>query len=104
MNTCFDIIWSDEAKQDLDRIISDIEERWTMDDVSNFAVRLKKKEENISKNPRMYQKTHKDSAYRRTFVGRTAIYYKVLDDHVEIAILADTSEDPEKLDDKLSKY
>lgn len=99
MNPGYKIIWTDEASQNVDDVITYLENNWGQQEANNFIVKLKARISLISKHPDLFQKTELFKNVRRSVLTKqNTIYYRLENDHhIEILSVFDTRQAPEKL-------
>ncbi|MFA4851096.1 MAG: type II toxin-antitoxin system RelE/ParE family toxin [Bacteroidales bacterium] len=103
MKNGFNIVWSDEAKFNLSRIIDYFETTWSEKELRKFFQRLEKTLQLIAKNPQLFRLTNRRKNVRKcVFSRQTSIYYKFENDTLYLITLFDNRQDPKKL--KISKH
>ena len=101
MKNTYKLIWSDEALQNLKRILDYLEQRWTKKEISNFIRLLDRQLELIRENPRLFAKSDRTKGLRRAVLSRqTTIYYRIIKHEIHIITLFDNRQDPERLRDR----
>lgn len=98
MKHTYNIVWTDEALQGLQRTINYLEQRWTQKEIRNFTRLLDKHLNIIKENPKIFPQSNKSIDIRRTVLSKqTTIYYKVEDSTIYLLTLFDNRQDPNKL-------
>jgi len=98
MKRGFNIIWSDEAKNNLSWIIDYFETNWTEKELKKFFQRFEKILQLISQNPQLFRLTNKRKNVRKcVFSRQTSIYYKFENNKVYLITLFDNRQNPKKL-------
>jgi plasmid stabilization system protein ParE len=99
MKNGYKVIWTDEAIKNLDSIIDYLISRWTDNEVKNFAKKLERRIDLITKRPQIFPLINKRTDTRRSIISRhITIYYTVSHDYIKIVTLFDTRQDPSKLE------
>jgi plasmid stabilization system protein ParE len=98
MKSGYKLLWSDRALADLTNIINYLKENWTQKQIQNFATRLDKRLDLITKNPNLFAKTGRRKNIRRSVLTKqTVIYYEAKENTVTIVTLFDPRQNPKKL-------
>lgn len=98
MQSGYKLFWSDKALDDLQNIITYLNEKWTQKEIRNFVRKLDRRLELISINPKLFPKTAKRKNVRRSVLTKqTVIYYETTDSAVTIVTLFDPRQHPKKL-------
>jgi len=98
MPSGFKIIWSAEAENNLSSIIQHLEANWTARELKRFFSKLDHALKLISKNPKLFERTHRRRDVRRCVLSKQiSIYYKIGRDNVYILSLFDNRQDLRKL-------
>ncbi|MCF8276397.1 MAG: type II toxin-antitoxin system RelE/ParE family toxin [Flavobacteriales bacterium] len=94
----FQIIWSDEAISNLEKILDYLERKWTEREVNRFKVLLSRQLDIIQNNPELFPKSGIQSLLRKAVLSKqTSIYYLIRDDSIYLVYLFDNRMNPEKL-------
>ncbi|WP_432419282.1 type II toxin-antitoxin system RelE/ParE family toxin [Gracilimonas sediminicola] len=100
MDYDFEILWSEKALNDLDRILEYLETQWTLTEVQNFKKILFQRIGLIGKYPKLFRPSKIKPYLRRSVLSKqTSIYYQV-DKHkprITIVRLFDNRMDIRKL-------
>lgn len=102
MENGYEIIWTQRAVKDLQKIIEYLFEEWSEKEVAKFLKALDQRLEVINKNPRLFAASEKMGNIRKSVLTRqTTIYYSISDEYktIQIITLFDTRQDPDKLED-----
>jgi toxin ParE1/3/4 len=93
----FQITWTDNAQEDLQRIIDYLTENWSEKDADNFLEKLFIRLDILSKSPLIGKKSDKLSSVRRIVITkRNLLFYTVEGDNIIIQDIFDTRQDPSK--------
>jgi len=92
------VIISERAEQNLDNIVQYLETSWSLRVRDKFLELLKKKIEQITRTPHMYEASSKKKTIRRCVVSKqTSLYYRSKKEEIEIVTIQDTRQNPRKL-------
>ena len=98
MRNGYKIVWSDEALENLEKIIHYLESNWTEKELKRFFSRLEKRIRLISQRPQIFPESQAKSSIKKSVLSKqTTIYYKIGKDTVEIVTFFDNRQNPEKL-------
>jgi len=98
MENTYKLIWSDEALNNLKRIITYLENRWTQREIRRFAILLDKQLFLISNNPFIFAESYHSNGLRRAVLSKqTTIYYKIVRQEIWIVSLFDNRQNPNSL-------
>lgn len=98
MPTPYNVLWSDEALENVDSIVTYLESRWSQQEADAFIETLQEKETVLSYYPEAYPMSGKSGGYRRCVVTKQiTIFYKFENEVVIIHHVFDTRQDPDKL-------
>lgn len=101
MKNTYKLIWSDEALENLKKIIKYLESRWTEKEIKKFATLLDKRLEIIEKNPFLFAESEKLNGLRKSVLSKqTSIFYRIIKHDVRIITLFDNRQSPKKLRNK----
>ncbi len=90
MAKLLNVIWSNEAVQNLEDIIHYIKKEWTQREVDNFLVRLEKCIFLIQQKPKLFPLTEYRKNLRRCVISRqTSLYYLSIGSDIYIVSLFD---------------
>lgn len=95
MKSGFEIVWSESAYLHLEQIFSFLQSNWTEREIRNFAKRLDKRLEIISKHPRIFPKSNNRKTVRRSVLKpHSIIHYTFKKNIVTIVSIFDSRRDP----------
>ena len=101
MKNTYELIWSDEALNNLKGILDYLENRWTKREINKFARLLDKQLRLIEDNPYLFAESDKSNGLRKSVLSRqTTIYYRVINYKIQIITLFDNRQNPIKLINK----
>ncbi|MEM6816551.1 MAG: type II toxin-antitoxin system RelE/ParE family toxin [Bacteroidota bacterium] len=93
-----EIVWADEANEDLDDIIEHLEEKWTEKEIHNFFIRLEECLVKIKEAPhRQKASLRKQGTKEYQHSPQTTIFYSFDDRKVNILRLWTNLKNPGKL-------
>lgn len=92
------VFWSSEAEQNLNDILTYIEEHWTHKEVENFLSKLDKCIFLIQNKPKLFPPTKQRANLRRCVLSKqTSLFYSYIESTIYIVALFDNRRDPSKL-------
>ncbi len=93
-----EIVWSEEAENQLSEIIEYLENEWSEKEIRNFFVRLEESLYEISKNPDTYKNsTRKPGTKEFQHSKQTTIFYTYDQKNVNILLLWPNKQNPDKI-------
>lgn len=93
-----EIIWSPSAKEDLENLTDYLKLHWGLKVLSGFLIQLNRIMNQLSANPEQFPLINSDFKVRKCVVTRqNTIYYRTIENKVEIIRLFDNRQDPKKL-------
>lgn len=93
------IEWSPLAREEYFSLLDYLSTEWGSTVTLNFIKRVEHVLEHISNHPEMYPATEHRKAVRRCVVSKqTTLYYRVLDQKIQLITLFNTHQNPENLD------
>jgi plasmid stabilization system protein ParE len=96
-NTC-EIIWSTEAKKNLNTIVEYLEDKWTNKEISKFLSLLNHTLELLRQKPFLFQSSYKFKNIRKAVItSQVSLFYKVNKSSIMIVSLFDNRQHPDKL-------
>ena len=102
MKNIFKIIWSDEARKNLNVIINYLEKNWTEKELKQFTKLLDNSINSIEKNPNLFPLFNHSTNVRRFVISKqTSIFYHIVDSEVRLITLFDNRQNPKRLKNKL---
>lgn len=98
MKNTYKIYWTDEALDNLTKIIKYLEDRWTDKEIRNFSKLLEKQIELIQANPELFPFSLTSDGLRRSVLTKqTTIYYQISNDEIRTVTLFANRQDPKKV-------
>ena len=96
--TRYSIIISERAENNLDNIVNYLLIEWNEKAKDYFLIRLKKIVNLLSINPYMFQEYSKKKRIRKCLITKhNAMYYRIVENTVEIITIHDSSRNPKVL-------
>lgn len=93
----FKIRWTDHALIELSDTIKYLEENWTKKELIRFANAVDNTVEIISRHPEIYPVSNKKKNTRKAVVDKNnTIYYRIVQDAIQILSVFGTKQDPAK--------
>jgi plasmid stabilization system protein ParE len=97
MKSGYKIQWTDNALLELQETIIYLEENWTEKELQNLATQLEHTLKLISQNPHIFQVSDFKKDVRRAIIlTLNTLYYRVLEDKVEILSFFSNRQSPKK--------
>ncbi len=97
MKNGYKIFWTDNALRELHTTIENVEENWTQKELQNLAFNIEKTLNLISINPYIYQTSDVNKSIRRVVIlSLNTLYYRVIEDRVEILSFFANRQNPKK--------
>ena len=94
----YNIFWTEEAVQNLEKIIDYLFTNWTHKEVENFKSKLSKQIDLIEKNPRMFPISPFQPRLRKAVLSKqTSIFYEIDDNVIYIAYVFVNHQNTERL-------
>ena len=97
MKSISKVVWSEEAVENLQKIIQFLEENWSEKEIRKFAMKLEKQISIIKSQPHTFPKANNFDVRRSVLSKQTSIYYNVHQDTLRIVTIFDNRQDPKKL-------
>ena len=98
MTSGYSIVWTDEALNELDKVIGDLTARWTAKEANRFFRELEKKLQLIALNPTAFAASSYRADVRRCVVSKqTSLFYEVVNVTVRIVSVMDNRSNPDAL-------
>jgi plasmid stabilization system protein ParE len=95
MESKIKIIWSPEAKQDMENILDYLMFRWGIAVTSRFLFHTEKIINQIAKNPKQYPVFFYPKRIRKCVLTKqNTIYYRLINEKIEIVRVFDTRQNP----------
>lgn len=92
-----EIVWSESARDDLEKILHYIDENWGSAVTLNFIEKLKHLLHLILLNPHTFQQSSEKKGLRRAVLTKqNTIYFQITDEFIQIIRIFDTRQHPQK--------
>jgi len=89
---------SERAKQNLEQVIDYLEANWSDKVLSDFLRKLHEQTELLKQNPFMYAASEAKPDIRKCLITKhNAMYYRILNDEIQIITIHDTRSNPNSL-------
>jgi len=99
MKNIYEIHWTDHALNELDEVYDYLKANWTEKELRKLSLEIEKTIELISKNPELFPIINQDETIRRAVITKhNTIYYKKLNEVIEILSFFSNKKNPDKLD------
>lgn len=99
MSAPYKVVWSDEAVENVDSIVTYLEKHWSQREVNDFLDILQEQETILSYHPKAYPLSEKSGNYRQCVVTKqVTIFYKFEGEAIMIRYVFDNRQNQEKLD------
>ncbi|CAM4159554.1 type II toxin-antitoxin system RelE/ParE family toxin [Flavobacterium antarcticum] len=97
MKNGYEILWTDNALIELQKTIIYLEENWTEKELQNLVTQLEHTLKLIAQNPHIFQVSDFKKEVRRAVVlTLNTLYYRILEDKVEILSFFSNRQNPKK--------
>lgn len=84
----YNLHWTEEAVNNLERILNYLDQNWTHKEVNNFKLKLSKQIELIAQNPYMFPISLIHPRLRKAVLSKqTSIFYEVKNDDIFLTYL-----------------
>jgi plasmid stabilization system protein ParE len=98
MKSGYRIVWTEHALEELKQTIEYLEKEWSDKEIQNLAAELEHTLELLAKNPDLFQSSRQRTGVRRAVVATyNNLYYRVLEDAVEIVSFFSNRQNPGKI-------
>ncbi len=98
MRNTYNLIWSDEALNNLKCILDYLEGRWTKKEITRFVRLLDKHLLLIKENPFLFPKSKNSTEYRKAVISKqVSLYYKISNNEIYLITLFDNRQNPQKV-------
>lgn len=97
MKSTYKLIWSDEARNNLNGIIDYLENNWSEKEISRFFKKLNHQLDLIKNNPKLFPKVNKKGIRKSVLLKQVSIFYKSNHKEIHILFLFDNRQNPSKL-------
>jgi len=91
------VIWSAEALENLEKIITYLEKNWSEKEIKKFVKKLEKQISLIKKQPLSFPKSQLVEIRKSVLSKQITIFYKTSGDTIYIITIFDNRQNPEKL-------
>ena len=99
MQNIYKIIWTNEALSNLKNVIAYLEKHWTEKEIKRFSLLLDRNLDLIQNNPTLFVEYNKAKKVRKSVLTKqVTIYYRVVNNDIQIITLFDSRQSPKKLD------
>lgn len=99
------VILSPLAKLKLNLLLQYLEEEWDVQSRKKFLSKLKSSVNSISLFPESNPKSEKyNGLYKKVVTNQTSLYYRILDDEIQIITVIDNRQDPENIFKEINKF
>ncbi|MFI1770953.1 type II toxin-antitoxin system RelE/ParE family toxin [Thalassobellus citreus] len=96
MKSGYKVLWTDHAMSELKETIEYLEENWTERELRRFSEKLDHTIELISKAPDIFPSSFEKTEIRKAVVEKhNNLYYRVIEDSVEIISLFSNRKNPD---------
>lgn len=98
MKSGLKIRWTEEASNNLDSIITYLEDNWTTKELTRFFTKLEKQISILSIFPEAFPISKKKSrVHRCVFMKQLTIYYTIENEHLVLLSIFDNRQNPNKI-------
>jgi len=97
MKSISKVVWSEEATENLKKIIQFLKENWTEKEIRKFAKKLEKQISIIKSQPHSFPKANNFDVRRSVMTKQTSIYYNIHQDTLQIVSIFDNRQNLQKL-------
>lgn len=97
MKSISKVIWSAEALENLEKIITYLEKNWSEKEIKKFVKKLEKQISLIKKQPLSFPKSQLVEIRKSVLSKQITIFYKTSGDTIYIVAIFDNRQNPEKL-------
>ncbi len=97
MKNGYKVFWTDYALDELAQTIKYIEKNWTEKEIKNFSLKLEETIGFIAQNPYFFQTSDFKKEIRRAIIlNHNTLYYRIMNNSVEVISLFSHRQDPKK--------
>ena len=93
----YSIRWLPESERTFDKVISYLDEYWSIKEVEKFINRTDQVIDFISRQPKQYVYSRKKDAYRAVISKQISLFYRISGSEVELLAFWDNRQDPSAL-------
>jgi plasmid stabilization system protein ParE len=97
MKNGYDILWTQEAVNNLKLILNYLTTNFSKREISNFTSKLENRLRLISLYPKLFRKSKKKNIHISVLTKNIAVYYKVERKKIIILTLFDVRQNPNKI-------
>lgn len=99
------VILSPLAKLKINLLLQYLEEEWDVQSKKKFLSKLESSVQSISLFPESNPKSEKyDGLYKKVVTNQTSLYYRILDDEIQIITVIDNRQNPDKIFKEINKF
>ena len=92
------VVWTYKAETSFNKIVDFLLQRWDVEITTRFVNNVNHTIELIAKNPKMFKISEYDNQSREAFITKhTTMFYRLLDNTIEIEYFWGNFDDPKKL-------
>jgi plasmid stabilization system protein ParE len=91
------VLWTEEAIENLSKVIKYLEENWTEKEIKKFLTKLNKHISLIQTQPDSFPKANNYNVRRSVVTKQTTLYYSISQDTLHIVSIFDNRQNPKKL-------
>lgn len=96
------VVWTNKAETSFNGIIDYLLDLWTVEIATNFVDIVEHTIELILEHPELFKVSECDNQSREAFItNHTTMFYRVLDDQIEIEYFWGNFDNPDKINDLL---
>lgn len=99
MENTYKIVWSDEALQNLQKILDYLDEIWTIREVRKFVKQLDNRLQLLEQNPFSFPVFIQSTKLRKSVLTKhISIYYQIVDQNIRLISIFDNRQNPKRID------
>ncbi len=91
-----EVIWTPEAIDSFNRVISYLQEEWTDNEIEDFIKLTDEVINYISLQPLMFRKTSKPNIHEALVTQHNLLIYRIYPNHISLITFWDTRQNPKK--------
>jgi plasmid stabilization system protein ParE len=88
------LIWTDEAIETFDGVVTLIENKWSKKEADKFVQRTQKILTLIADQPYMYKASLSNNVRQAIFTKQTSVFYEVHDEFITVLFFWDNRQEP----------
>ncbi|MDX2128709.1 MAG: type II toxin-antitoxin system RelE/ParE family toxin [Chloroherpetonaceae bacterium] len=96
MKSGYNVVWTDNAVEELSKTIKYLQENFTEKEIQRLAQKVDRVIDLISRNPLVFPKSKVKPIHRFVILKYNTMYYQVSDDRIEILSFFSNRQSPEK--------